>query len=499
MSIRVVSQTELQKQASYQATVRQLVEDRSSFLGHQLRYHIITFGCQQNENDSERMAGHLDQMGYFQTPDARQADLILLNTCSVRENADDRFFGHLGLVKNIRRDRPNLIVGLAGCLMTQDEAVAKIRQSYPFVDLVFGPQDIYRMPELLLHRLTDTRRVYEVGPDDTLAEGLPIHRTRRHRALVSIMFGCNNFCTYCIVPYTRGRERSRELADIVAEIRQLVADGYKEVMLLGQNVNSYGQDLKKEHPDQADFTDLLVELAQIPGLYRIRFMTSHPKDISEKLLQAIADYPVIEPHIHLPLQSGSDRILKAMNRHYTRTEFVAIAKKARALRPGLTISTDLIVGFPGETEADFQDTLDTMAQVRFDAAFTFQYSRRNGTPAAAYEDQVDDETVKDRFGRLLALQNEHALQSNLSIENTLQEVLIEGRSEHDPLSLSGRTAHNRLINVRLSDTTSLPSQFLHPDGTLDGDALEGQIAQVLVTKAKTFSLEGQWVGLVPWP
>ncbi|MDD2533786.1 MAG: tRNA (N6-isopentenyl adenosine(37)-C2)-methylthiotransferase MiaB, partial [Eubacteriales bacterium] len=376
MSIRIVSTTELKQQENFQANVRQLVEDRSHFLGHPMAYYIITFGCQQNENDSERMAGELDLMGFLAAENPQQADLILLNTCSVRENADDRFFGNLGLVKNIKRERPELLVGLAGCLMTQEDAVAKIRQSYPFVDVVFGPQDIYRMPELIYQRMTDVRRVYEVGPDDTLAEGLPIHRGRKHRALVSIMFGCNNFCTYCIVPYTRGRERSRLTTDIRAEIQTLVDDGYKEIMLLGQNVNSYGSDLKKDDPKQADFADLLVLIAQIKGLYRIRFMTSHPKDISPKLLDVISRYPNIEPHIHLPLQSGSDRILKAMNRHYSQADFIEIARQARLLRPGLTISTDLIVGFPGETEADFQATLDTMDAVRFDGAFTFQYSRR---------------------------------------------------------------------------------------------------------------------------
>lgn len=499
MAIRKISQTELEQQKEYQTVVRQLVEDRSYYLGHQLRYHILTFGCQQNENDSEQMAGNLDQMGFLPADDPKQADLILLNTCSVRENADDRFFGHLGLVKNIRKDRPELLVGLAGCLMTQDEAVAKIRQSYPFVDFVFGPQDIYRMPEILLHRMTDTRRVYEVGPDDTLVEGLPIHRSRHHRALVSIMYGCNNFCTYCIVPYTRGRERSREQSAIFDEVEQLVKSGYKEIMLLGQNVNSYGLDLKKVNSDQPDFTDLLVSLAQIPGLYRIRYMTSHPKDLSDKLIEAIGRFEVIEPHIHLPLQSGSDRILKAMNRHYTQADFIRIAQKARQIRPGLTISTDLIVGFPGETEADFEETLAVMREVRFDSAYTFQYSRRHGTPAAEYPDQVDDVTVRERFGRLLALQNEHSLASNLSVEHQVTEVLLEGRSENDAKILSGRTPENRLINIKLFDSAQLPPEFYYPDGTINGDALEGQLARVRITKAKTFSLEGEWEGLVSWP
>jgi tRNA-2-methylthio-N6-dimethylallyladenosine synthase len=499
LAIRSITEQELQRQREYGARVSRAVEADCRRLGRPLAYHIVTFGCQQNENDSERMAGLLDQMGYQAVADLAAADLVLLNTCSVRENADDRFFGHLGQIKNIRRDRPEMIVGLCGCLMTQEEAVAKIRQSYSFVDLVFGPQDIYRLPELLFHRLTDTRRVYEVGADDTLAEGLPVHRARRHRALVSIMYGCNNFCTYCIVPYTRGRERSRSLDDILAEVRQLVATGYREIMLLGQNVNSYGQDLRPADPGQADFADLLAHLAAIPQLYRIRFMTSHPKDLSLKLLQTIATNPVIEPHIHLPLQSGSDRILKAMNRHYTQAEYIALARQARRLRPGLTLSTDLIVGFPGETEEDFTETLNTMAQVRFDAAFTFQYSRRNGTPAADYPGQIDEATMKDRFSRLVALQNEHSLASNQTTLHTLQEVLIEGRSDQNPAVLTGRTAHNRLVHFRIPDDYPLPAAFRLADGTPDGEKLEGQIAAVRINQAKTFSLEGQMEKLLPWP
>jgi tRNA-2-methylthio-N6-dimethylallyladenosine synthase len=498
LSIRVISPEEIHQQDHFSASVRETMLQKASTTGRAPRYHIMTFGCQQNENDSERMAGLLDQMGYEPATTAKEADLILLNTCSVRENADDRFFGHLGLVKNIRRDKPGLIVGLAGCMMTQEDHVAKIRQSYPFVDLVFGPQDIYRLPELLYHRLTDTRRVYDVGEDDTLSEGQPVHRGRKHRALVSIMFGCNNFCTYCIVPYTRGRERSRSPGDILGEIGQLVQNGYKEIMLLGQNVNSYGLDLRRDDPSLPDFADLVAQIGEIPNLYRIRFMTSHPKDISDKLLETIGRYPNIEPHIHLPLQSGSDRILKAMNRHYTQAEFIEIARKARQLRPGLTLSTDLIVGFPGETEEDFAATLQAMSAIRFDAAFTFQYSRRSGTPAAEYPEQVDDQTVKERFGRLLDLQNAHSLASNQSIEQTLQEILIEGRSENDPQVITGRTAHNRLVNVKIPTDIQFPAEFCAPDGSLNAAKLEGQIAQIFITRAKTFSLEGRWESLLPW-
>jgi tRNA-2-methylthio-N6-dimethylallyladenosine synthase len=497
LSTQIVSDSEMKRQAFYG---KQVAECNLAILektGVARRYHVITFGCQQNENDSERMAGLLDEMGYQLAEEPREADLILLNTCSVRENADDRLFGHLGMVKTLRRDKPDLIVGLCGCMMMQDDHVQKVRRSYPFVDILFGPQDIYRLPEFLFHRLTDARRVYEVGEEDTLAEGLPVHRARKFRALVSIMYGCNNFCTYCIVPYTRGRERSRKLENILQEIRQLAADGYKEILLLGQNVNSYGQDLALQDPDQANFAQLLAACAEIPGICRIRFMTSHPKDISDELLAVIGHYEVIEPHLHLPLQSGSNAILKAMNRHYTREQYLAIVNKARALRPGLTISTDLIVGFPGETEADFADTLSLMEAVRFDAAFTFHYSKRTGTPAATMAEQVPDDVVKERFARLLALQNSHSLASNQALEGTGQTILIEGRSEGDPNVLTGRTADNRLINCRITDLAGLPPEAVDADGQLDGDALEGRLARVRITRAKTFSLEAEWEHLLP--
>lgn len=499
MPIQIISETELKRQAFYGRHVAACQANARSRSGFARRYHIMTFGCQQNENDSERIAGLLDEMGYLPAEEARAADIILLNTCSVRENADDRLFGHLGMVKNLRRDKPDMLVGLCGCMMTQDEHVAKVRQSYPFVDLVFGPQDIYRLPELLYHRLTDTRRVYEVGEADTLAEGLPVHRARRFRALVSIMFGCNNFCTYCIVPYTRGRERSRTLDSILTEIRQLAADGYKEIMLLGQNVNSYGQDLRQTNPGQANFAQLLAACAAVPGIRRIRFMTSHPKDISDELLTVIGSHDVIEPHLHLPLQSGSNAVLKAMNRHYTREQYRTIVEKARALRPGLTISTDLIVGFPGETEADFADTLELMATIRFDAAFTFQYSKRTGTPAATMADQVPDDVVKDRFGRMLTLQNCHSLTSNEALTGTTQTILIEGRSEGDPQVLTGRTADNRLVNCRVTSLAEVPSSAIDSDGQLAGDRLEGRMAAVRITRAKTFSLEAELLALEPEP
>ncbi len=491
MALHKVTKSETERQKDFCRQIRELDNSFGLNSPRGNSYFIMTFGCQQNENDSERMSGLLKDMGYFEVSGYEDADLIFLNTCSVRENADDRLFGHLGILKNLKRDKPSLLVGICGCMMTQDIHVEKIKKSYPFVDMIFGPQDIYRLPEILWHRLTDSRRVYEVGSEDTLAEDIPIQRARKYRALVSIMFGCNNFCTYCIVPYTRGRERSRDFDQVMLELKQLVEEGYKEVMFLGQNVNSYGQDLRKERPDHPDFADLMEAAAQIPGLRRIRFMTSHPKDISDKLIDIIGRYENIEPHLHLPLQSGSNSILRRMNRHYTREQYLEIVSKARAARPGITFTTDLIVGFPGETDQDFEDTLDLMRQVRYSSAFTFIYSKRTGTPAANYDEQVDSAVIKERFKRLLELQNEHSLASNMEIEGKTVEILLEGRSEGDPAILSGRTADSRLVNLRVHDLTMIPADLLGSDGQLDGSLLEGYMALVRITKAKTFSLEGE--------
>lgn len=475
-------------------------------------YHIITFGCQQNENDSEIIAGILQEAGLSSTSDPRNADLVILNTCSVRENADDRLFGHLGMMKNLRRDRPGILIGICGCMMTQDVHTARVRKSYPFVDLMFGPQDIHRLPGLLCERLFEGRKAYASGGADRIAEDLPVVRARRFRALVSIMYGCNNFCAYCIVPYTRGRERSRNPARVLAEIRKLVADGYKEVLLLGQNVNSYGHDLDRGRAADADIDDagysdaaepmvadshwdfprLLEAIARIPGLYRVRFMTSHPKDLSDRLIEVIAAHPNIERHLHLPLQSGSNRVLAQMNRRYTREQYLGVVERVRRLMPDIALSTDIIVGFPGETDEDFQDTLDLMADVRFDSAFTFQYSRRAGTPAADREDQVTPEAVKARFGRLLELQNAHSLAANSAMVGKTVEVLIEGASETSPDILTGRGSDFRLINF---------PRMTEPNANADADAdrpdLEGRLARVRITRAKTFSLEGELEQLIP--
>lgn len=478
MSIDLISTEEMLYQ---QQCIHRLREE-----GALHRFHIITFGCQQNENDSEKLAGILEQAGLTAVSDYRKADLVILNTCSVRENADDRLFGHLGLMKNLRRDRKGVLIGLCGCMMTQDSHIEKVRKSYPFVDFLFGPQDIYRLPGLLFDRLINGKKTYVTGSPDRIAEDVPVVRSRKFRALTSIMYGCNNFCSYCIVPYTRGRERSRHPDKILSEVGQLVADGFKEIMLLGQNVNSYGLDLPQSEGGTWNFARLLAAIAQIPDLYRVRFMTSHPKDLSEELIDVIAANPNIERHLHLPLQSGSSRILKAMNRHYDRDHYLGIIARVRDRIPEIALSTDIIVGFPGETDADFQDTLGLMSAVRFDSAFTFQYSKREGTPAANREDQVSAAVVKERFSRLLAMQNAHSLASNEAQVGKSVEVLIEGSSETAPDIFTGRGTDFRLINFRATETTL-------PDGET---GLEGRVAIVRITRAKTFSLEGELERLI---
>ena len=487
----VVTSQALARQSIYIEKVRDCQEAHRSQTGFARRYAIETYGCQLNENDSEYLAGLLDEMGFLPASSVREADLVIFNTCSIRQNADDKLFGNLGHIKTLRRDKPDLIIAVCGCMMKQSEHVDKIDKSYGFVDLIFGPQDIYRLPEFLHARLLEERRVYAVSDEDLIVEGLPIHRARQFRALVSIMYGCNNFCTYCVVPYTRGRERSRMPQEILAEIKTLADEGYQEIMLLGQNVNSYGHDLPDNTDGPRDFASLLEAVAKIGSFSRIRFMTSHPKDISDALLDIIAAYPNIERHLHLPLQSGSDRILKLMNRKYTQERYLSIAKQARAKIPGLTLSTDLIVGFPGETEDDFAETLKVMKQVRYDSAFTFQFSPRKGTPAAKMDEQVPADVVKERFQRMVDLQNSHSLASNEKLVGTSMEVLIEGSSSTDSQILSGRTSCNRLINFNVPDLRLLPDHVLDESGQMIGSKLEGKLAYVKLTKAKTFSMLGE--------
>ena len=451
--------------------------------GQGLGYFIITFGCQQNDHDSERIAGLLEQLGYRPVAEAKVADLVVLNTCSIRENADGRFYGNLGLVKAMRDARPGMLVAVCGCMMRVDEHVARLRRSYPFVDLVFGPADIHRLPELLLRRLEEGRRVYDVTTEDGIVEDMPVVHGRRFRALVTIMYGCNNFCAYCIVPYTRGRERSRRLEAILDEVRQRRDEGFAEVMLLGQNVNSW----QPEEGD-ADFASLLEQVAET-GIPRLRFMTSHPKDISPRVLEVMAAHPNIERHLHLPLQSGSDEILRRMNRRYDSARFMGIVEDARCLIPDIGISTDIIVGFPGETEADFQATLDVVERVGFDAAYMFQYSPRYGTPAAMLEEQIDAETMRLRFDRLLTLMNRLTEASNRRLLGRQEEVLIES-ADPELLELSGRTSSHHLVRFALDPGLLTDTALAALTADARAEALEGYLAQVEITETGRHAIRG---------
>ncbi len=426
---------------------------------------VQTYGCQQNENDSRRICGMLREMGFCFTEDLHQADLILFNTCAVRENAELKVFGKVGALKHYKKRKPSLKIALCGCMTQQSQVAQTLRRKYPHVDLVFGTHALYRFPELL-YRVYGEERVFDTeNSDGAIAEELPILRDSKIKAGVSVMYGCNNFCSYCIVPYVRGRERSRSREDVLAEVRAVAEQGITEVMLLGQNVNSYA--------GGCDFADLLRETAQVPGLRRIRFMTSHPKDISEKLVAVMAEYPNICNQLHLPFQSGSDRILKRMNRHYDRAHYLELIQMVRRYLPEAALSSDVIVGFPGETEEDFQETLSLVEQVRFDSLFTFLYSKRQGTPAAEYPDSATEEEKTDRFQRLLELQNRISREINETFTGKVEEVLVEGPSKHEPGTLAGRTEGNKLVHFTGSEE------------------LTGQYVPVKITEAQTWSLTGR--------
>ena len=434
------------------------------------KYHIITFGCQMNEHDSETMAGMLSEMGMEESLTRNEADIVILNTCSVRENADKRFFGTLGQLKHKKENNPGFIVGVCGCMMQQQHIIDTLKAKYPWVDIVFGTHNIHMLPELVKNVETENRKMFEVWEDGgDIVEGLPAKRLYRHKAFVNIMYGCNNFCTYCIVPYTRGRERSRKPEDIIEEVKNLVADGVVEVTLLGQNVNSY------KGGEGYDFADLIYDLNDIEQLRRIRFMTSHPKDLSDRLIQAFVDCDRLCNSIHLPVQSGSDEILRRMNRRYDHDKYLNLVRKLKASVPDITVTTDIIVGFPGETEEDFEETLRMAREVEYDSAFTFLYSIRKGTPAEKYEDQIPEEVKHERFNRLVDCINETAAKKNSAYVGTVQKVLIDGRSKNDIFTYSGRTEGFKLVNLKASDE------------------LIGKIVDVKITDSNTFSLVGEMI------
>ena len=435
-------------------------------------YYIHTYGCQMNEEDSEKLSGMLKRIGYTRTEDKEKASIILFNTCCVRENAENKVFGNLGQLKNLKEKNPNLIIGICGCMMQQEGMADKILRKSPYVNIIFGTHNAYKFPEYLNRVRTEGVQIKEIfNKEEEIVEGLPIDRQSSVKAFVTIMYGCNNFCTYCIVPYVRGRERSRKPEDIIKEIKDLVAQGYKEITLLGQNVNSYGKGLESE----VSFADLLRMINEIEGLERLRFMTSHPKDLNDDVIKAVKECGKLCEQIHLPVQSGSDRILKKMNRHYTREYYMSLVNKIKKEIPDVSLTTDIIVGFPGETEEDFLDTLELAKEVQYDSAFTFIYSRRNNTPADMMLDQVSEEDKHNRFNRLVEVINSSVIAKNKAYDGKVVEVLVEGTSKNDESKLSGRTRNGRLVNFT-------------------GDNIKiGDLVNVKITKAQNFSLVGEAV------
>ncbi len=430
------------RQYYFMAKCREWVWDFEQKNGRSPKACVVNMGCQMNAKDSEKLTGILSQIGYEKAPD-EHADFVIYNTCTVRENANLKVYGHLGLLKHEKKTNPHMRIALCGCMMQEPEVVEKLKKSYPFVNLIFGTHNIYKFAELLANSLESERMVIDIWKDtDRIVEELPTERKYPFKSGVNIMFGCNNFCSYCIVPYVRGRERSRRPEDIIREVRQLASDGVSEIMLLGQNVNSYGKTL--EHP--MTFAQLLKEMEKIEGIRRIRFMTSHPKDLSDELIRVMKESNKICRHLHLPLQSGSTNILKAMNRKYTKEQYLDLAGKIRQEIPDISLTTDIIVGFPGETEADFEETLDVVRKVRYDNAYTFIYSKRTGTPAASMENQVPEAEVKVHFDRLLKEVQTIAREQAARFSGTVQEVLVEERNEHDSRLLTGRMSNNLLVH-----------------------------------------------------
>ena len=407
-------------------------------------FHIETFGCQMNAHDSEKLEGILLSAG-FQHTDTEEADLVLYNTCTVRENANQRVYGRLGYLNSLKKKNPRMLIGLCGCMMQEDQVVDRIKKTYRFVDVIFGTHNIYKLAELLYARFETGKMVNDIWKDtDQIVEDLPSERKYPFKSGVNIMFGCNNFCSYCIVPYVRGRERSRKPEDIIREIEGLVADGVVEIMLLGQNVNSYGKNL----PEPISFAELLKRVEQIEGLERIRFMTSHPKDLSDELIEVMRDSKKICRHLHLPLQSGSSRILDQMNRRYTKEKYLELAEKIKREIPDISLTTDIIVGFPGETEEDFEETLDVVRRVRYDSAFTFIYSKRTGTPAAVMENQIPEDVIKNRFDRLLKEVQEISAEISGRDVHTVQKVLVEEPDSHEEGMVTGRLSNNITVHFK---------------------------------------------------
>ncbi|MBQ5561234.1 MAG: tRNA (N6-isopentenyl adenosine(37)-C2)-methylthiotransferase MiaB [Lachnospiraceae bacterium] len=462
---------EPERQFFFMEKCKEELKKQEAELGRKLTANVTTFGCQMNARDSEKIVGILETIGY-EMVEEEDADFIIYNTCTVRENANLKVYGRLGQLKKKKQKNPYMRLALCGCMMQEDVVVEKIRKSYRFVDLIFGTHNIYKVAELLYQRMMTDRMVIDIWKDtDKIVEDLPSERKFSFKAGVNVMYGCNNFCTYCIVPYVRGRERSREPKDIIREIEKLVADGVVEIMILGQNVNSYGKNL--EHP--VSFAQLLQEIEKIEGLKRIRFMTSHPKDLSDELIEVMKHSKKICKHLHLPVQAGSTRLLKEMNRRYTKEDYLALVDKVKKEIPDISLTTDIMVGFPGETEEDFLETMDVVKKVRYDAAYTFIYSKRTGTPAAVMENQVPEEVVKERFQRLLDEIQKISAELTKEDEGTIQEVLVEDEDSQDTQLITGRLSNNLLVHFK-------------------GDkSLIGQLVKVKLVECKGFYYLGELV------
>lgn len=470
-----IDAVDIQKQKKITDRIRQNNELEEQRTGKKRLFYVLTFGCQQNNSDSEKIMGMLAEMGYTHTDKKEQADVIIINTCCVRENAELKLYGNIGALKQLKIDNPSLIIGVCGCMMQQEHAVEMIRKKYRHVDLIFGTHNIYKLPELLERSMDEKYTLIDIlNTEGTIIEDIPVLREETFKAWVTIMYGCNNFCSYCIVPHVRGRERSRKPEDIVREIEVLAKDGCKEVTLLGQNVNSYGKDLEME----VDFADLIRLVNEIQGIERIRFMTSHPKDISDKLIVAMKECKKVCEQLHLPFQAGSNEILRRMNRKYTKEEYLNKVIKAKQEMPGVALSTDVIVGFPGETNEDFEETLDVLRQVEFDQVFMFIYSRRIGTPAATMEDPISYEDKHRNFDKLVKLQNDISRKLNETYMGKTVEVLVEGTSKNDPSKYSGRTRTGKVVN------------FNGIDGII------GELVNVNINEIHSWFLNGEMVNEV---
>ncbi len=450
--------------------VRKWNQEFQEKYGRPRKMYCFTMGCQMNAHDSEKLIGVLTEMGYVPTDKENEADFVIYNTCCIRENAEQKVYGKLGWLNTLKKKNPELIIALCGCMTQQDVVIERLQKTYSFVDMIFGTFNLYKLPQLLCQRIESGKQVMDIWKEGSdIAEDMPSIRGQNFKASVNIMYGCNNFCTYCIVPYVRGRERSRKPEDIIEEIEKLAKDGVKEVMLLGQNVNSYGKTLDKP----ISFAELLRMVNEVEGIERIRFMTSHPKDMSDELILAMKECDKVCKNLHLPMQSGSSEVLRRMNRRYTKEKYLDLVRKVKDAMPDITLSTDIIVGFPGETEEDFQETLDVIREARYSTAFTFLYSKRTGTPAAVMEDQIPEDVAKDRFDRMLDILNPIIHEVNEVYVGKETKVLVEEISRHDESILTGRTEQNMLVHFQ-------------------GDAdLIGHIVPVKIKENKTFYLIGE--------